>query len=490
MDGIMEALPQPLVFILANLIWINIALSFGIIFIERRDPTTTLLWIMVLNFLPGIGFLLYLYFGKNVTKSKLFRRKEDKEKEDQVAIHEQLIRMERDEMNYKSPWIKDHEDLIKLHLLAAHSLYTDNNEVKLYFDGLDLFKQLAADLERAQNSIDIEFYIFKSDEVGQRILELIEKKSKQGVQVRLLMDGMGGRFFEREWKKRLADAGVHIAVFFPASLPIVNVRINYRNHRKIVVIDGKIGYIGGFNVGNEYLSLSKRMGYWRDTHLRLEGNAINDLWKRFFYDFQFAENYRENIKMPNFKEERPSNGHTGINIVTSGPDSPWQNIRNGYARMINSAKERVWIQTPYFIPDSGLMNSLKTAALTGLDVRLMIPNKPDHPFVYWATLNFSAELLDAGVRVFTYERGFLHTKAMLIDNTVVSIGTANFDIRSFKLNFEINAFIYDRAINEIVANQYMEDLMFCEELTKEKYAQRSNWIKIKESISRLLAPIL
>lgn len=475
---------------LSNLTWINILLSLGIIFFERKDPRSTLLWIMVVNFLPIFGFLAYLYLGVDINKSAHFRKKE---KHEAALRAEQLAKSTpwpRDHEFLQRPWIRPYEGMIHMHHVSAKSLYSDNNRVQLFFDGEELFQQIAYDLSRATHSIEVQFYIFKSDELGSALLEILERKAREGVKVKILIDGMGGRFFSREWKKRMVKAGVELAVFFPATLPLVNVRFNYRNHRKIVVIDHKIGYLGGFNVGNEYLSLSKRMGYWRDTHLRIEGNAVNCLAERFYYDFAFASDYHTHIDMPSFYKPQPDAGDVAMNIVTSGPDSIWPSIRNGYAEMIQTAKKRIYIQTPYFTPDTGIINSLKIAALTGCDVRIMIPNKPDHIFVYWASLSHLGELLDAGVRGFTYERGFLHSKVVLVDDVLSSIGTANFDERSFQLNFEVNSFIYDKDINEQVANQFHEDMKYCREITLESYAKRSRFIKVKESVSRLFSPIL
>ncbi|NLY08946.1 MAG: cardiolipin synthase [Tissierellia bacterium] len=476
--------------VLGNLAWINILLSLGIIFIERKDPRSTLMWVMVLNFLPGIGFLAYLYLGKNVRKSRLFVKKGNMEIIPKSSLETQLKHMNSNSMTYHHDWINTHDGMIKMNLLSAKSLYSDNNDIDLFFDGQDLFERLVMDLEAAKESIDIQYYIFKSDAVGNAILEVIEKKAIEGVKVRILLDGMGGRNFSIAWRGRLERVGAHVVIFFPPALPWVNVRINYRNHRKIVVIDGEVGYIGGFNVGNEYLSLAKRFGYWRDTHIRVVGDAVNDLWRRFYNDLAFAENYRENIDIPDFDKPKPNVPGVGLNIVSSGPDSLWPSIRNAYSEMIHVAKKRLYIQTPYFIPDEGIMNALKIASLSGCDVRIMIPNKPDHPFVYWATLSHAGELLQTGVKIYTYERGFLHTKTMIADDVVTSIGTANMDIRSFYLNFEVNAFIYDKTINEKLTDQFYEDLKYCKEMTLEEYTNRSKWVIIKESVSRLFSPIL
>jgi cardiolipin synthase len=302
------------------------------------------------------------------------------------------------------------------------------------------------------------------------------------------VDALGNRLHNSDLEPLIA-AGGKVEKFFPSSLSFINLRLNYRNHRKLAIIDGQIGFIGGFNVGNEYISLKKKMGYWRDTHLKIRGTAVHDMQTRFLLDWQTASSE----KIEQYSEYYPSPeicGTSGIQIVSCGPDSPQQEIKQGYIKMINSAKNCVSIHTPYFIPDDSIQEALKIAALSGVDVKIMIPNKPDHIFVYWATYSFIGDLLNAGVRAFIYNKGFLHSKSIVVDQKISSVGTANFDIRSFKLNFEVNAFIYDVDIAQKLHQAFEQDLEFCEELTLEKYLNRPRIIKFKESISRLLTPVL
>jgi cardiolipin synthase len=270
---------------------------------------------------------------------------------------------------------------------------------------------------------------------------------------------------------------------------MINIRVNYRNHRKIAVIDGKEAFVGGFNIGDEYLGENKRFGYWRDTHLKIVGSAANSLQQRFLLDWRYASN--EKIAFD--KKYFPciySNGNIGIQIVSSGPDSEWEQIKNGYIKMINSAKKSVYIQTPYFIPDESILEALKIASLSGVDVRIMIPSKPDHLFVYWASLSYVGELLKSGVKSYKYNKGFIHSKAIVVDGKISSVGTANMDVRSFRLNFEVNAFIYDSSVSERLTKIFEEDIKCCTEITQELYGSRSLFIKFKESISRLLSPVL
>ena len=290
--------------------------------------------------------------------------------------------------------------------------------------------------------------------------------------------------------KELIEHGGSVEAFFPSVFPLINPRLNYRNHRKIVVVDGRIGYTGGFNVGDEYLGHNKRFGYWRDTHLRIEGSALHPLQTRFILDWNQASSDQDIEYADRYFPAIPRKGSVGMQIVTSGPDSEWEQIKDGYLKMIFLAKKYIYIQTPYFIPDISFLDALRIACLSGVDVRIMIPNKPDHMFVYWATYSNVGILLKAGAKVYIYENGFLHAKQIVVDDELSTVGTANIDVRSFKLNFEINAFIYDREKSHELAELFEHDIQLSTELTLEMYSNRSRTIKIKESISRLVSPIL
>ncbi|MUV37474.1 Cardiolipin synthase [Lentibacillus sp. JNUCC-1] len=268
----------------------------------------------------------------------------------------------------------------------------------------------------------------------------------------------------------------------------MNFKINYRNHRKLAIIDGQIGYIGGFNIGDEYLGESRKFGYWRDTHLRLSGDAVRNMQTRFILDWNQAS--RNHIGYEERFYNAEPQGNVGVQIVSSGPDSEWEQIKYGYIKMILLAKEYVYIQTPYYIPDESLRDALRIAVLSGVKIKIMIPNKPDHPFVYWATLSYIGDLLSAGAEVYIYQGGFLHAKTIVVDGKLASVGTANIDVRSFRLNFEVNAFLYDTAIAQELVEAFEKDVHKSTQMTKLLYQKRSLGIRFKESISRLLSPIL
>ena len=477
-------------FLLLILVILNIASALILIFLERKDPAATWAWLMVLTLIPVLGFVLYLLLGQNLRRQKIF---DTKTKDDKI-VHKIVISQLEDLQNCESDYNNcnydlNHQDTIKMHLIGSQSVFSRNNDVTIFTDGKDKFNQLISDIENAEDHIHILYYIIKNDDLSNIVLNALIKKARQGIKVRLLYDSLGSRSISKKLLKELKEAGGSAVSFFPSKIPYLSLRINYRNHRKLAIIDGKCGYIGGFNIGNEYIGLDKKFGYWRDNHLRIVGDSVRSIQMRFLLDWSHASQekieYRKRY-YPNLDVK----GNTGIQIVSSGPDSDEMYIKNGYLKMINSAKKNIYIQTPYFDPHESFLEGLKIASLSGVDVNIMIPAKPDHPFVHWASYSYIGDLLKSGVKAYAYEDGFLHAKTVIIDEEVASVGTANIDIRSFKLNFEVNAFVYDKSVASSLTNFFKEDLKVCDEITLEKYNARSNIVKIKESISRLLSPIL
>ena len=325
--------------------------------------------------------------------------------------------------------------------------------------------------------------------MGRLLIDTLTQKAKEGIEVRFLIDAMGSKQISPKLLEPLKKAGGQYAFFFPPMFKYLNLKLNYRNHRKLVVIDGSVGYLGGFNVGNEYVGKKKKFGFWRDTHLKLKGSCVQDMNARFLLDWRFAS--KEKLVLSQAYYDEPDQaGTTGIQIVSCGPDSRKEEIKQGYLKMISSAKKNIFIQTPYFVPDASILESLKTAVLSGVDVRIMIPCMPDHMFVYWATYSYVGILLNLGAKVYIYDEGFLHAKTICVDGEVASIGSANFDIRSFRLNFEANAFIYDASEVYKLEAIFEGDITRSHELTKHLYRNRPLLIKFKESVSRLLSDLL
>ncbi|KYH35069.1 cardiolipin synthase [Clostridium tepidiprofundi DSM 19306] len=466
----------------------NIFLGFVLIFIERKDPSATWAWLVVVFLMPIFGFILYLLIGQNLSRKKIFNIKKEED-----ILHKKLLAQKREieehKLKFNDKVAAEYLDMIYMHYNNSQALFTQNNNVKIFTNGEEKFNELIRHIRNAENHIHMVYYILKSDSIGTKIINELTRKAEKGIEVRLLYDAMGGRKLPKHFFDKLKRAGGKVACFFPSILPHINTRINYRNHRKIAVIDGKVGFVGGINIGDEYLGKSKKFGYWRDTHLKICGDAVDDLQQRFILDWHYASDEDINFDRRYFPIKN-SDGKIGIQIVSSGPDSIEEQIKNGYLKMINSAKKSIYIQSPYFVPDKSILEALKVAALCGVDVRIMIPNKPDHPFVYWTSCAYIGELLDVGVKAYKYEKGFLHCKTIVVDSKIASVGTANMDIRSYKLNFEVNAFIYDKNVANKLEKIFEKDIQDSSEITKELYEKRSMSIKFKESISRLLSPIL
>ena len=470
--------------IVIMLFLLNLLSALSLIFIERKEPTTTWAWLLILIALPGIGFILYLLLGQNLSRQKIFREKKLADK-----IKRYKLRSESELPNFNSGINENYEDLILMNYNHSGAIYTVGNEVQTYINGEDKFRELFNDIREAKSFIHIQYYIFRYDDLGKALIRELKEKIKDGVEVRLLIDGMGSKRITKKIINEIESYGIKVAIFFPGILPHINIRINYRNHRKIAVIDGKIGYVGGFNIGNEYVNRGKKFKFWRDTHIRIKGEAVNELNKRFILDWDYAAD--ENIgNMSMYFPKQKEYGNIGMQIISSGPDHMEEYIKNSYMKIINNAKNYVYIQTPYLVPDSPMLEAIKISALSGVDVRIIVPGEPDHFFMEWMLSANIGLLIEYGVKIYRYGKGFIHSKTIIADGEVCSIGTANLDIRSFKLNFEVNALIYSEEFAKKQEEIFLDDQKSSRLLKKEVYDRRSRSLRIKESLIRLLAPIL
>ncbi|MGN1400089.1 MAG: cardiolipin synthase [Bacillus sp. (in: firmicutes)] len=471
-------------------LFLNIIFSIFVIFREKKDASSTWAWLLVLSLIPVVGFILYLMLGQNLSRSHMFQwsGKAQLGKSEMAKVQEKQLN--DGTFPFDNKVAESHKDLIYMLLNSNESVLSPNNEVKIFTDGIDKFDSLIEDIRKARHFIHMQYYIINNDNLAKRVVAELTKKAEQGVKVRVLYDELGSRRIRKKLFEELVAAGGEVEVFFPSKFHLINLRINYRNHRKLVIIDSKVGYVGGFNIGDEYLGLDPKFGYWRDTHLRIVGPAVYDMQIRFILDWNQASHRHDIPYDPALFRPYESTGKSEIQIVTSGPDSEWEEIKEGYIKLILSAKRSIMIQSPYFIPDASLMESLRIACLSGKDVSIMIPDKPDHMFVYWATLSNMADLLKAGAKVYIYRNGFIHAKTIVIDGEVASVGTANIDVRSFRLNFEVTAFVYDEEVALKLEEAFRNDINHSKMLTLDAYNNRSWYIKFKEAISRLLSPIL
>lgn len=473
-------------------IFINSGLALFTVFREReRDIAAIWAWLLVITMLPGFGFIIYLFLGRKISKENIFDIRSQKRigMNQLVEAQKQLIETE----NLDLPETKHLDttlELVSLFLESNESILTKGNKVDIIIDGKEKFDKLIKDINKAKHHIHVTYYIFKADGIGTRLLNALEERAENGVEVKVLYDPIGARVVGAHFFDHLKSLGGQAEPFFGSRLHILNFRLNYRNHRKIVVIDGKIGYTGGFNVGDDYLGLYEKMGYWRDTHLRIKGNGVLPLQTRFLMDWNASVKNQTVRYKESYFPVSSFVGTTDLQIVSSGPDNEVHAIKKGFLKMISMAKHSVYIQTPYFIPDEALMETLKIASLSGIDVKLMIPNKPDHPFIYRATLSYTEEMVNNGVEVYIYDAGFIHAKTIVIDGEILSVGTANFDIRSFKLNFEVNTFMYDRILAKQQVEIFKKDIEVSYLLTEDIIKNYSKWELFKQQFSRLFSPIL
>ncbi|MCD4651491.1 MAG: cardiolipin synthase, partial [Candidatus Cloacimonetes bacterium] len=453
---------------------------------ENRKPSSSLAWVQVILFLPIAGFILYLIFGINYRKRKMFAGKAAKDHE---YIKSAISGFLPDE-NTERAMIEQFPEsqLMRLLLKNSQAHLSLNNRIEIFKSGGEQIPDLFRELEEAIHHIHMEYYIIRADKTGQKLSEILCRKARQGVQVRLVYDDVGSWNLPRRFKVRLRQSGVDMCPFFPVKFRFFASRLNYRNHRKIIIIDGTTGYLGGNNIADEYCGLDDYYGYWRDTHIKLSGEAVYALQTVFLIDWAFA-----NGKLPEEGNYYPAHRITStlpIQIVTSGPDSEWESIRQGYFALITNARKYIFIASPYLILDSTLLTALKTAALADVDVRILLPGKPDHKIVWYGSHSYYEELLTAGVRIYEYEKGFLHSKIVLVDNHEASIGTANMDVRSFSVNFEINSVIYGTEIASKLKRQFEDDFSESREIILENYQQRSSFQKYAESVCRLFSPVL
>lgn len=481
---------QVIQFIMRHLVVFNLIFAVAVVFFQRKDPKTVWTWLLLLYFIPIVGFIFYLLIGTDMHKQKMFRLKEIEDKLNE-AIRQQEHQIQSKDFEEDDPELEGYTDLVLFNLNTTGGVLTDSNDVDIYVDGNDKFDALIEDIEKAEKFIHIQYYIIKNDVLFNRIKDVLIKKAEEGVEVRILFDAMGCRSVKKSYWKKLNSAGIRTAVFFPALFGRLQLRINYRNHRKIVVIDNKVAYVGGYNIGREYIGLDPKFGHWRDTHLRITGEGIMGLELRFLLDWNYAA--KDHLfSTPKYMEgfTPACRDHCHMQIIYSGPDTSLEPIRDNYIRLIHKAKEKIYIQTPYFIPDESMLSALFMAIYSGVEVNLMIPCKPDHPFVYWATYSYMGELVMAGANCYVYNDGFLHAKGIVVDDRVLCYGTANMDIRSFALNFEVNAVIYDRKKAKEMSDIFKKDLDKCTRITKSMYTGRSLWIRLKEQVCRLMSPLL
>ncbi len=453
-------------------------------FSEKNSPSKILVWALVMLFLPLVGFIIYIVIGQSFYSDHKFKKKglKDEEVDDMLLRNEDLLKAEPDPVYKRTAQA----------VLDTGGLgFSNNNDVKLYTLGEDKFRDLYDDLRNAERYIHLEYYIIRDDELGNELMDILTQKVKEGVEVKLLTDDFGVGKGPKKSIKVFKAAGGEFAVFHKVLWLIFSPKKNNRNHRKIGVIDGKVAYCGGFNIGDEYLGKGP-LGHWRDTAVRISGDAVKPLQVRFQMDWEYATGGemcpKERLQDYYGTTEYPSTGDARILTVSGGPDvADFNPVRMEYLELIRNAKRSVYIHSPYFIPNDSLQDALSVAAANGVDVKVIIPDKPDHMFVYWCNISCAYSVMGNGVRVFMYNDGFVHSKTMVVDGELCSVGSANFDDRSLVLNFETNAVILSKDIGKRMDDAFAEDLKRCTEYTREDYENINGYQALKVAVSRMFS---
>lgn len=457
------------------------------ILFKNINPTKTLSYILVLVIFPFLGLFVYYFFGQEYRKNKIFNRKN--------VLNEKVVQKLGSDFELSESQLHKLDEFLDEKIKLVHLLnnnkntpVTLHNELHIIKDAKEKFALLFEDLKNAKNHIHLEYYILKDDNIGTQLIDILCDKAQEGVKVRLSFDDVGSKITFKT-KRRMKKSGIEFYAFMPVLFPNFTGKMNYRNHRKIAIIDGKIGYVGGINISDAYVNYKDGDSYWRDTHLRIVGEAIKPLQVYFLMTWDFVSNSSCKISSELFPDVHVKT-QKAVQIAASGPDTDWANIMEAMFVAINTAEEYVYVTTPYFIPNDEIITSLQIAAKSGLDVRLIIPKTSDSWTAKHATNSYLERLLDAQVKVYRYTKGFIHAKTMVVDDLFATIGTANLDYRSFNINFEINALIYNKETSVELKNIFLDDLKDSEELLLESWQQRSKFDKLKESYCRLWSPLL
>ncbi|MDY6801577.1 MAG: cardiolipin synthase [Bacteroidota bacterium] len=463
-----------------------------VILLENRDPIRASSLILLLFILPGIGLIIYFFLGRNYRKKKMFEAKKDS---DRLFIYKlkKQIRVSSEEFINKYHDVLGNKSLLAKMLLNDNYFgLTGNNHLKLLVNGEEKFPELFNNLENAKEHIHIEYFIIENGILFEQLKDILIKKSIEGVSIRIIYDDFGSRHLKNRSIKELKKAGIEIYPFYKTYFPYMANRINYRNHRKIVVIDGKTGFIGGLNLSDKYTNnlSSKKSFYWRDTHLKIEGPAVSYLQYIFLLDWQFSSEQTLSFNSTFFPEFKNNHSNKLVQIISGGPDLLRETVMNAYFKAIVDAEKECYLTTPYFIPNEGIITAIKQAALGGVDVRLLVPGESDSWLLNSASNTYYYDLLASNVKIFRYKKGFIHAKTMVIDNNLSIVGSANMDYRSFNYNFEVNAIVYDKDFNNELKHQFLKDLEESEQITLEEWENRPLRVRLKESIIRLLSPIL
>lgn len=482
MDTIEAFVNHPFFYWLLVAIYVfSIVSTIVVVLSENRNPVKSLAWVTILILLPLVGLVLYVFFGRSIKNTRMISRR----------LKRRLLKNETfrsiDYAKLDTQLNEESVQLIKLTQSLSGSPFYPGNKVGVYVNGADKFAQLEKDLLAAEKYILLQYYIIENDEIGCRIKDLLISKSRAGVKVKVIYDHVGCINVRNRFFREMRNNGVEIYPFFRVTFPAFATRINWRNHRKLCVIDGNVGYIGGMNIADRYIT-GGRFSKWRDTHLRIEGPAVNALRYSFAVDWSFmGQTVEEHDVCRPISKDRDG---VGMQMLTCGPTSQWPNLAFVFHKAIANAKKRIYLQTPYFLPTENLLKTLQTAALSKVDVRIMLPRHSDSVIMSHASFSYIQECLKSGIKFYLYNGGMLHCKTLLVDDEFSTVGSTNFDFRSFEHNFESNMFMYSKVVNEKMAGIFLDDQKECVRVTLDMWRKRPFLDKALESVLRLLSPIL
>ena len=465
--------------VVSSLFLLTVVITIVVVILDNRNPVKTLAWVLVLSFLPVIGLIFYFFFGRDVRREKLISKRGyfRLTKYPLAEYYEQK----------SSEYTDDQHPLKRFFRKVNEALPFDGNSVQVYTSGHEMLQSLLQAIANAKHHIHLQFYIFEDDAVGRLVRDALIEKVREGVEVRLLYDDVGCWKVDQSFYEKMRESGIETRGFLKVRFPMFTSKVNYRNHRKVVVIDGRVGFVGGMNLALHYLK-GVKWGIWRDTHIRIEGRAVYGLQVTFLSDWYAADHSL--ITSSRYYPDIPVCGESSIQIVTSNPIGGVETIMQGLLIAITGSRKYFYIQTPYLLPTEPILLALRTAALGGVDVRIMIPERADSRITQLASLSYLDELMQAGVKIYRYNKGFLHSKVMVSDDVLSTVGSTNMDFRSFEHNFEVNAFMYDRESALKMKSIFLDDQKDADLVQLKEWRMRPWYQKVAESVIRLFAPLL
>lgn len=460
-------------------LFLTVVITIIVVVLDNRSPVKTLSWVLVLAFLPVIGLIFYFFFGRDTRKEKLISKK------GYARLTKHPMAEYQQQKAFQCP--DEQHQLMSFFRQMNGALPFEGNIVKVYTDGYGMLQALLRSISNARHHIHLQSYIFEDDAVGRLVRDALIDKAREGVEIRILYDDVGCWKVPHLFYDEMRDAGIETRSFLKVRFPRFTGKVNYRNHRKVTVIDGCIGFVGGMNIALRYVK-GVSWGVWRDTHLQIEGKAVYGLQTAFLTDWYAADHSL--ITSSRYFPEMEVYGNALVQVVTSDPIGKCRDIMQGLLIAIASARRYFYIQTPYLLPTETILMALNTMAQAGVDVRIMIPERADTKLAHWGTRSYLDELMEAGVKIYMYQKGFLHSKLIVCDDTLSTVGSTNMDFRSFEHNFEINAFMYDRSSALVLKNIFLQDLKDAQMLSLKRWRKRPWYQKLGESVIRLFAPLL